>query len=69
MRHPKPEESESAASVAAANTAGPRNSVGVGYTHSSLISNHEKNVQAQIDVVHKLAFLGLKLILIVYPRH
>lgn len=53
MRHPKPEESESAASVAAANTAGPRNSVGVGYTHSSLISNHEKNVQAQIDVVHK----------------
>ncbi|VDO06401.1 unnamed protein product [Rodentolepis nana] len=69
MHHPKPEESESAASVAAANTAGPRNSVGAGHMHTTLSSNHERNLQAQIDVIHKLAFLGLKLILIVYPRH
>lgn len=51
MQHSKPQESTTAA---AANTSGPGNSVGAGYMqHSSLISNHEKNVQAQIDVVHK----------------
>ncbi|KAM7541478.1 hypothetical protein Aperf_G00000028420 [Anoplocephala perfoliata] len=69
MRHPKPEESASAASIAAANAPAPNNSVGMGYLHSSPLSGHEKNIQAQIDVIHKLAFLGLKLILVVYPRH
>uniref|UniRef100_A0A5K3ET37 Ras-GAP domain-containing protein n=1 Tax=Mesocestoides corti TaxID=53468 RepID=A0A5K3ET37_MESCO len=45
------------------------NSLGSSYAPSSLVSNHEKIVQSQIDVVHRLSFLGLKLILIIYPRH
>lgn len=53
MRHSKPEESASAASVAAANTSTPSNSVGIGYLHSSMLSSHEKNIQAQIDIIHK----------------
>ncbi|VDK20530.1 unnamed protein product [Taenia asiatica] len=73
MRHPKVEEMPGAATVgtmgAVTNTAFSGNSVGVSHASTSILSSHEKNVQSQIDVVHKLAFLGLKLILIVYPRH
>nr|CDS15467.1 protein unc 80 [Echinococcus granulosus] len=73
MRHPKAEEIPGASAVgamtAATSTAFPGNSVKVSHANPSILSNHEKNVQSQIDVVHKLAFLGLKLILIVYPRH
>eukprot|EP00108_Taenia_solium_P004580 TsM_000167300 transcript=TsM_000167300 gene=TsM_000167300 len=73
MRHPKAEEIPGAATVgtmgAVTNTAFSGNSVGVSHASTSILSSHEKNVQSHIDVVHKLAFLGLKLILIVYPRH
>ena len=37
----------------AAYTASTGNSIGVGYGHSSLLFTHEKNIQSQIDVMHK----------------
>ncbi|KAL5112250.1 hypothetical protein TcWFU_006019 [Taenia crassiceps] len=73
MRHPKAEEIPGAATVGAmsavTNAAFSGNSVGVSHASASILSNHGKSAQSQIDVVHKLAFLGLKLILVVYPRH
>lgn len=57
MRHPKADEIRGATTVGAmsavTNTAFSGNSVGVSHASTSILSNHAKNIQSQIDVVHR----------------
>ena len=59
IRHPKTGETDCSvapggtSTTTVTHTTSAGNSVGAGYGHSSFLLNHEKNMQSQIDVVHK----------------